>query len=465
MKRLSSPLLALLLAAAVGHAHAALDATACKPRYTALTPGAIQEASSRVAAARSQPGEQQLVLAAALADLALLSARQNGAPDIATDGNPAPTELLRQALAIWNAAGPSAGLAGTLQTRGVAFFNSQQCQLGRELLESALRLSSTAAGPNHPASVAIAHDLLRVGLAQRDDALVRRLAPMAKASLDARRQPLDPQDEQTVLALVDFFYGQPGDRQEDLQMAEQLAQRGLALISAGSASSAQRVLSYRLASIYYAQLRYAEAETLRARLDAGGAQPSTPRDGLLRQREELIAVVRKGELQAALGMARTMVEQRQQAFDASRQALVQATAAEAQTKAQRDPAPDKAALAQAARTLAQARTWHNTETFWLAQARSYLGEIQHALGELDGAAAAYEAALAGFGDGRSGNWKDRTRTRSDLAILYRTRGDAARALALQQQVLDELLPLLGEDHPDVKEARAELALLRKLQKG
>jgi len=294
---------------------------------------------------------------------------------------------------------------------------------------------------------------------------VRRLAPMAKASLDARRQPLDPQDEQTVLALVDFFYGQPGDRQEDLQVAEQLTQRGLALTSAGGASAAQRVLSYRLASIYYAQLRYAEAETLRARLDAGGAQPSTPRDGFLRQREELIAVVRKGELQAALGMARTMVEQRQQAFDASRQALVQATAAEAKAKAQQDPAPDKAALAQAARTLAQARTWQNTETFWLAQARSYLGEIQHALGELDGAAAAYEAALAGFGDGRSGNWKDRTRTRSDLAILYRTRGDAARALALQQQVLDELLPLLGEDHPDVIEARAELALLRKLQKG
>lgn len=465
MTRLSSPLLALLLAAAAGHAHAALDATACKPRYNALTPGAIQEASSRLAAARSQPGEQQLALAAALADLALLSARQNGAPDIATDGNPAPAELLRQALAIWNAAGPGAGLAGTLQTRGLAFFDSQQCQLGRELLESALRLSSAASGPNHPASVAIAHDLLRVGLAQRDDALVRRLAPTAKASLDTRRQPLDPQDEQTVLALVDFFYGQPGDRQEDLQVAEQLAQRGLALTPAGGTASVQRVLSYRLASIYYAQLRYAEAEMLRARLDAGGAPPSVPMDGFMRQREELIGAVRKGELQAALGMARTMVEQRQQAFDASRQALVQATAAEAQVKAQQAPAPEKAALAQAARTLAQARTWHNTETFWLAQARSYLGEVQHALGELDGAAAAYEAALAGFGDGRSGGWKDRTRTRSDLAILYRTRGDAARALALQQQVLDELLPLLGEDHPDVKEARAELALLRKLQKG
>jgi hypothetical protein len=45
------------------------------------------------------------------------------------------------------------------------------------------------------------------------------------------------------------------------------------------------------------------------------------------------------------------------------------------------------------------------------------------------------------------------------------RGDVARALPLQQQVLDELLPLVGEDHPDVQEARAELALLHKLQKG
>ncbi|MGB9110510.1 MAG: tetratricopeptide repeat protein, partial [Telluria sp.] len=87
------------------------------------------------------------------------------------------------------------------------------------------------------------------------------------------------------------------------------------------------------------------------------------------------------------------------------------------------------------------------------------------MGDLDGAASAYEAALAGFAEAGSVSWQDRTRTRSDLAILYRTRGDVARALPLQQQVVDELLLLVGEDHPDVKEARAELALLRKLQKG
>jgi tetratricopeptide (TPR) repeat protein len=122
-------------------------------------------------------------------------------------------------------------------------------------------------------------------------------------------------------------------------------------------------------------------------------------------------------------------------------------------------------LPQAQLASAQARQRHNMEVFWLAQARSYLGEIQHAMGDLDGAAGAYEAALAGFGEGWSSNWRDRTRTRSDLAIVCRMRGDAARALALQQQVLDELLPLVGENHPDVKEAREEIALLRKLQQG
>jgi hypothetical protein len=460
MKRL----LPLLLAAAFGHAHAALDATACKPRYNALSPGAIQEASGRLAAARSQPGEQQLVLAAALADLALLGARQNGSPDIATDGNPAPAELLRQALAIWNAAPPSATLAGTLQTRGQAFFNSQQCQLGREVLESALRQSSAAAGPNDPASVAIAQDLLRIGLAQRDDALVRRLAPAAKAALDARTQPLDPQDEQTVLALIDFFYSQPGDRPEDLQQAEHFAQRGLALSTAGTATSARRLLSYHLVRIYYAQLRYAEGEALRVKLagdrpDPYGASP------VRRQQDELVALVRKGDLKAALDMARLQQARRQQLHEASRQALAQAEAAEAQVKAQQEPVQANAATLQAQRSTLQARSRQNGALIDLAKTRSYVGEILHAMGDLDGAAAAYEAALAGFAEAQSKGWQDRTRTRSDLAILYRTRGDAARALTLQQQVLDELLPLVGEDHPDVQEARAELALLRKLQES
>jgi hypothetical protein len=465
MKRL----LPLLLAAAFGHAHAALDATACKPRYKALPPGAIQEASGRLAAARSQPGEQQLVLAGALADLALLSARQNGSPDIATDGNPAAAELLRQALAIWHAAPPSVTLAGTLQTRGVAFFDSQQCQLGREVLESALRQSSAAAGPNDRESVAIAHDLLRVGLAQRDEALVRGLAPVAKAALDARRQPLDPQDEQTVLALVDYFYSQPGASPQDLQLAEQLAQRGLALTTPGTATSARRLLSYWLVSIYYAQLRYAEGEALRAQLAGDRPDPFARKDEYGRRQAELIGLVRKGELQAALGIARQQVEQYQQTFEASREALVQAEAAQvqaqAQAKTQQDPALAKAAMTQAVSAIAKAHARHRSNTIMLAKVRSYLGEILHAMGDLDGAGSAYESALAGFAEAGSFSWKDRTRTRSDLAILYRMRGDVARALPLQQQVLDELLPLVGEDHPDVQEARAELALLRKLQKG
>jgi hypothetical protein len=466
MKRL----LPLLLAAAFGHAHAAPDATACKPRYKALPPGAIQEASGRLAAARSQPGEQQLVLAGALADLALLSARQNGSPDIATDGNPAAAELLRQALAIWNAAPPSVTLAGTLQTRGVAFFDSQQCQLGREVLESALRQSSAAAGPNDRESVAIAQDLLRVGLAQRDEALVRGLAPVAKAALDARRQPLDPQDEQTVLALVDYFYSQPGGSPQDLQLAEQLAQRGLALTTPGTATSARRLLSYWLVSIYYAQLRYAEGEALRVQLAGDRPDPFARKNEIGRQREALVALVRKGDLRAALDMARTQQDQRQQALEASRQALADALAAQARLQENRTPATSAqeqaqalGKITQAGRAVGQARARQSADTISLAQTRSYLGEILHAMGDLDGAASAYEAALAGFEEAHSRGWQDRTRTRSDLAILYHMRGDVARALPLQQQVLDELLPLLGEDHPDVKEARAELALLRKQQ--
>jgi hypothetical protein len=466
------PLVLVLLAAAAGHADAALDVMACAQGRSNLPSGAILEASSRLAAARSQPGEQQLVLADALTRLALLSGRQSGSPDIAADGNPAPSELLRQALAIWNAAPPSTALARALQAHGQEFFNSQQCLLSREVLESALRLSSAAAGPNDAVSVSISQDLLRIGLAQRDEALVRRLAPTAKGALDARTQPLDPQDEQTVLALADFYYRQPDDKdKQELQMAEQLAQRGLALTTAGTATSARRQLSYRLASIYYAQLRYAEGEALRAQLAGNGPDPFARKDAFGRQREELIALVRKGDLKTAAGMGMGMVDRHAQALDASRRALAEAELARAgllENKTQAGPAEEQAQvqrnIAQAERAVGQARARRNAAVISLAQVRSYLAEILHAMGNLDSAAAAYESALAGFEEAQSKGWQDRSRTRSSLAILYRTRGDAARALTLQQQVLDELLPLLGEAHPDVQEARAEIALLRKMQK-
>jgi tetratricopeptide (TPR) repeat protein len=141
-----------------------------------------------------------------------------------------------------------------------------------------------------------------------------------------------------------------------------------------------------------------------------------------------------------------------------------AQAEAARTQAQQQVAVDKAALALATRTGVQARQAQNRGMLDLALTHGYLGEILHAMGEFDGAAAAYEAALAGFGEMRTPPWRDRVRTRSDLAILYRMRGDSARALPLQQQVLDELLPLMGDHHPDVQAARAELALLRKPQR-
>ena len=46
-----------------------------------------------------------------------------------------------------------------------------------------------------------------------------------------------------------------------------------------------------------------------------------------------------------------------------------------------------------------------------------------------------------------------------MALVYRARGDTARALALQQQVKQALLPLLGARHPDVLEAEAQIAQL------
>jgi tetratricopeptide (TPR) repeat protein len=236
----------------------------------------------------------------------------------------------------------------------------------------------------------------------------------------------------------------------------------------------RRVLSFRLVSIYYAQLRFAEGEALRKELFKGRPEPAVVHDYFHYHRTQLGELVRKGDLEGALNMARDLADQRQKAFDEAAQALDKAEAdvARARAEAQKNPSAASPALSQALRDSALARGRRSQGAVWLAQARSYLGEILHATGDLDAAAVAYEAALARFAEGyngtwpgHTGTWEDRIRTRSALAILCRMRGDATRAQALQQQLLDELLPLFGEEHPDVKEARAELALLRKLQQG
>jgi len=49
----------------------------------------------------------------------------------------------------------------------------------------------------------------------------------------------------------------------------------------------------------------------------------------------------------------------------------------------------------------------------------------------------------------------------DLAILYRTKGEPARALPLLQEAMKTMLDQLGPDHPDVLEGEAELARIHK----
>lgn len=463
MKRPLLLILPLALAAAFGHAHAATDNGACRVRPVAgLDPAAVQQAGERLAAVRG-PSGNPLALADALSGLALASVRQSGRPDLDSGGQPAPTELVRQAIAIWNAAGPDPKLARAVQERGLDFFNIGQCGLGREVLEAALRLSGGAARPDDQAGMRIVEDLLRVALAMRDDASIRRLAPQVTTALEAAARPLDPTETQMLVTLVEYFALQPEDRQDDYRLAEQFAQRALALLPADVPSAARRLLSWRLVSIYYAELRYADAEALRARLLAGQPAPAMRKDEFAQQREALAVLVRKGDLNGAQALARTTLEARQQAYYATGQAVGDAEFALAQARQNAATAP--ATLADLARRSAQAHARENLEKIRLAQTRSYLGEILHAMGDLDGAAAAYRQALEGFPVAGYMRSLDRAHTRGALAILYRTRGDYASALPLQQQVLDELLPALGEAHPDVQEARKELALLRKLAGG
>jgi len=459
MKRL----LPFLLAAAFGQAHGAPDASACRALpVIGVDPAALSQASARLAEARNHPAEQ-LALADALSGLALASVRQNGRADLGIGEGLAPAELVRQSVAIWNAARPDARLARAVQERGIEFFNARQCELGRDVLEAAQRLSATGAagpGPDGLVGARIAEDQLRVALAMSDDARIRRLAPEVTTALEAGARPLDPSETHMLAALVDYFATQPEDHQQDLRLAEQFAQRILALMPVDTPGTARKLLSWRLASIYYAELRYPEAEALRARLLGDKPVPAMRKDEFAQQREALQALVRKGDLDGALALARSTLDTRQQAFYASGQAVGDADFALARAK--QDGATPATALAELTRGSAQAHVRENTERLRLAETQRYLGEILHARGDLDAAAAAYQQALGNFPAAGQLRSLDRAHTRSDLAILYRTRGELAKALPLQQQVLDELLPAVGEDHPDVIEARNEMALLRKM---
>lgn len=442
-------LLPLLLATCCAPAFA-INPYLCKPIVTPPTPELIAQAVTRHADAQREPGAERLALADADARLARAIMLQNGRQDAGIDGGPVPQDLMREALAIWSEARPEPSLARQLRTQATEFLNAHQCAFAQSVLQAGVAIADRTGGPDSPDALALVQDALKVATAAGDTATVAALSPRRLAALRTRTAPLDKAALDVNEDLIAFHY-----QQNDNAPAEQYVQRSLALLPQDATAQANtRRLKLELASLYYAELRFAEAEALRAPL-----VQEYPKGTFERERDAVIEQVRAGDLQGALARGQTLLARYRQAWDSDKPAL--AAAEQRFEQLRKTPDADKTAVRQAARDLGTVRQRTDLAAVHTGRLQSYVGEILQALGRLDEAAAACEDALATFGTTRMADWSDTTTAKSDLAVVQRMRGQDAQALALNEDVLKTVLPLLGPEHPDVLATQAELAALRK----
>jgi tetratricopeptide (TPR) repeat protein len=444
-------LLPLLLAACSAPVFAA-PPIQCKPIVTPRAPDLITQATGRRADAQREPGAERLALAYADAQLARAIMLQNGLPDAGIDGGPVPRDLVREALDIWSQARPDPVLAGQLRAQANEFMNAHQCAFAGSLLQTALAMTDRTAGADSPDAAMIVQEALKVAVAADDAATMSALSPRRLAALRTRTAALDQTDLAINEALIGIHY-----QRDETALAEEYVQRSLALLPQdASAPASTRRLKVKLAGIYYAQLRFAEAEALRATFveHLPNALPER-----LRERDALIEQVRAGDLQGALARSQALLAEYRQEWEKNRTAL--AAAAQRLEQMRDTPTANKMAVTQAENAVAALRQRTHFAAIDTGQMQNYVGEILQALDRFDEAMTNYEAAYATLGAVLPPDASNLNAARSDLAILQRMRGNTARALALQEEVLKALLPVFGPDHPDVRTTQAELALLRK----
>ena len=442
MKRILAP----LLLAAASHAGAAV--IDCQAPQTGSDREAITRAVQAADAARAAPGPHQLLLAAALADLAQATVR-HPVPTLQRSSNRAQAmDLAERAQAIWHAAPPDAALARALLARGRNARYGNHCALALGILETALSVSDKAQGVADPLSAAIARELALVAIAIGDDPTMHTLAPRLLGALRADPAPLQGDSYAAYLALADYYY-----RAEDNERAEAVVDRLLERARAARPQDAAvlRRLQYELASIYYAGSRTQEADALLEPLARRDFDKSAILAEFERTQDAMRAKVRAGELQQALAFGESALARYAAAHAAS-------AAQGEQAKAAYDQGATGAKAAARDKLVALGR---DTDALRLALAhmQGYVGEVQHALGRLDLALPLYEHALENYPEWGEARVYDIARIRADMALVYRARSETARALALQQQVRDALLPRLGAAHPDVIEAEAQIAAL------
>lgn len=223
-------------------------------------------------------------------------------------------------------------------------------------------------------------------------------------------------------------------------------------------SEASRSLISRLAALYYRQLKHAEAEALIAPFDAlrrGEPFPvSIP--GIVTVREGMSARVRKKDLAGALTFGEAAVSRY---VEEHRTAML---ADEVIESAFTGTEPGSAAWEsiRARRVAVNARAVRASVE--LARLYSALAEVNHAMKQFPQAEQEYRLALALLDKNKASDPVTMMHTRTGLAILLRTRGDAAAALPLQQAALAEMKKTYSRNDPDRLESERELGQIQQV---
>jgi len=455
MKRSFLPLIAaLLLASAQATTAAAVTASStldCDTPRPVSDLAALPRATQALDAAQAAPGPHNLLLASALADMALVRARLAASSARKGPAGPQPLDYLERAQTIWQAAPADAALTEALLQRGRAMRSENHCALALGVLETALAVADKTKGDNAQLAGVAVRELVQVAAAIGDDPTMHTVAPRLLAALATDPAPLKEPSYPAYLALADYYYKTEDNERAELVL-NSLIERARTAVP--SDQGVRRRLQTELASVYYAQSRYAEAEQLVAR-----AAPTAGRDLItvdsLRVEGEMTAKVRAGQLKAALTLGEAALARYGALLGMAEAALNTArTEREGASKAARH------GEAEAARqNMIKAGQERAAYRLALVNTQGNVAELHHGLGEYEEALALYEQCIGDDPGGSALRLYKTSRMRAGMALIYRARGDTARALALQQQVRAELLPLLGARHPDVLEAETQIAAL------
>jgi tetratricopeptide (TPR) repeat protein len=353
--------------------------------------------------------------------------------------------LVETAFGLWVTLPDSAALVADLQQRAAKLNTSNNCALARPLLVLALEMSERALGSAAPQTLSVLTDLVLQDAKQHNIAGISANGARLADAWSHNGEPAVAITAPVYHALVEVYY-----REQRYAVAESLAQRALHNAERAYGENNGQVAAWLddIASLQFAVMRTKEAQATLARAKKMRNKPQQQQNEYTIQKqieEQMRKLFRNGEVDAAIKFGERELSKLEQALSEDQQVLdiISATAI--------PPGAD-----------ASSRERLNRHANFAAAMQVRVAELYHSLRSYGQAEPLYQQALARYASLGSDELVIAA-ARSDLAMLYREQADYQRALPLQLQALDTLLPAYGVDHPDVIDSAAEVAFIYRAQ--